>query len=460
MERWIFKALIVLTACSLTNENCTKGRSIFKGEQTTCANITASFFRNTPVLLGRSHWLACENCDINSIDEHTFNTSRRNNINYLVWSQNNLRVIRNLAFAKFPLLKVLSLRDNVIETLYEKCFHGIKRLTQLDLSNNLISVITDKLFGELENLDLLNLNHNEIYVIGQQGFFGLSNLKYLYLNHNNLDKLTENMFKYLISLKILYLENNRLHYLHPLAFVNLTKLNYLYMNNNSINHLEEYNFKQLTDLIDLQMRYNELEDIPTSSFNGLKNIKRLHLGRNRISKVSTYGFVGLESLERLELIGNKLDHFSFEYIKDMQRLSDLWLDNNQIINLNISYKAEVHISLQVLGLSDNRLNFLNYKLLYNKMPNLKELFISGNPWSCPFFVNMYNFFQNSTVLLCANSNCTAEDTEDLIDNACKDYYLNITEAVDFGDDFVRDSTALLRIDLYVFILGVNVAFLC
>lgn len=457
MATWISISLIA-TLIKLTNgQNCTKGTSILKGAQITCTNVTADFFQTSKLILHRSHWLTCENCDISFIDEDTFNVDKRNNISYLFLYQNNVKVLKNFAFGTFPLLKVLSLRDNILDNLYIKCFFGIKRLTQLDLSNNLLGVLPNNIFQELENLDLLNLDHNEISAIEHDAFLGLINLKHLYINYNNLEELTENLFQHLVSLKILYIQNNKLLKIHPLAFVNLRQLNYLYLNNNSISYLVQYNFKPLASLIDLQMRNNNLEEIQTSSFNGLKNIKYLHLGRNKISRVKPYGFIGLNSLQHLELIGNEFEYFSMDYFKNMESLSVLWLQNNRIDNFSVSYNSDVQSSLSVLGLSNNNLTFLNYKLLYNKIPHLTELFIYGNRWNCQFVVDMYTFFYNRSVLLCASYNCSMDDTEVLIEEACKNYYLNVTETVDYGEDFVLDCTNLLQYNLYILLLAFALA---
>lgn len=444
MAKWLKTAFVLVLLMEALGEDCSRGTSLLKGEQITCRNVTAEFFENSRVVLGRAHWLACEVCDISVIQEKTFGFNRRNNISYLVLYQNNIKELMNSAFARFPILKLLSLRDNVLEILHEKCFQGLKRLIQLDLSNNLISDLPNGVFNELENLDLLNLNHNEINSLSQKVFSGLVSLKYLYLNYNNLAVLPEHVFSELENLKILYLQNNRIQKIYPQAFANLGNLNYLYLNNNSIAHLEQYNFRPLHNLIDLQMRNNNLVEIQTSSFNGLKSVRYLHLGENRIGTVAPYGFIGLNSLQRLELIGNRFEYFTLDFFKDMESLQMLWLDDNRISNFSMGYKAEVQRSLSVISLKNNSLSFLNYKLLYNKVPNLKELYIGGNVWTCEFLVNMYNFFYNQSVILCASSNCSSEETEALLESACKSYVLNVTEAVDFGDDFLTDRVNCLR----------------
>lgn len=452
MAKWIDLAIFFVLLMKTFGEECSKGISSLKGEKITCRNVTSEFFESQKLNVGRAHWLACESCDISVIKENTFNFNHRNSISYLVLYQNNIRELMDYAFNKFLILKRLSLRDNILEVLHEKCFYGLKRLIQLDLSNNLITDLPNNLFQELENLDLLNLSHNEVNSINEKIFSGLINLKYLYLNYNNIVELPEYVFRNLENLKILYIQNNRIMRIHSQAFTNLGNLNYLYLNNNSISYLEQYNFKPLSSLIDLQMRNNNLVEIQTSSFNGLKSIRYLHLGENKIKTVAAYGFIGLNSLQCLELIGNKFEYFSLDFFKDMDNLQVLWLDNNQISNFSISYKAEMQSSLSVISLKNNSLSFLNYKLLYNKIPNLKELHINGNLWRCEFLVNMYNFFYNQSVILCASTNCSTEETEALLESACKSYVLNVTETVDFGDDFLTDKVNCLCYNYYFIFL--------
>ncbi|KAJ8926609.1 hypothetical protein NQ314_021006 [Rhamnusium bicolor] len=454
METWIFLSLIVsmleVTSNFEIEKHCKLNSSRLEGQQLTCTNVNLNYFLKFDIPVNRTHWLKCENCSLNILTENTFNIAIRNNIKFLDFTDSDIRILRKFAFIKFPLLKYLILRNNNIETLDSMCFNSIKNLLQLDLSTNNIKILTNNLFSELENLDILSLHKNQIFHVQPEAFAGLLHLKYLYLNNNYLKRLEENMFRHLISLKILYIENNNIVEIHPNAFVNLRNLNCLYMNNNSISYLVQYNFKGLTSLLDLQLRSNNLREIQTSSFNGLKKIKSLHLGDNEINFVKPYGFIGLDTLEILELVGNQFKFISyFEYFSHMVNLKYLWLKKNNINDFTIEYKYEVQNSLTVLDLGDNNLTRFNYKLLYKYMPNIREVFVANNSWTCEFFINMYNFLEEKNVSICISDSCNSDAIQIYMEDICID--LKVTE-VSFEEspiDFSTDCSPVINSSILV-----------
>ncbi|CAH0555013.1 unnamed protein product [Brassicogethes aeneus] len=433
------------------DKECTAHASQLGGQQITCANVTAKFFENFTISLNRAHWMTCTNCTLGILDENTFNFPR-NNISFLFLNKANVRMLKRFAFVRLSVLKVLILKENCIENIDQKALSSIKKLTQLDLSKNNIRILTNNLFIDLENLDILSLNFNGIFYIQPDAFVGLKNLRYLYLSNNFLTKLEEKMFKYVTSLKILYLENNCIFDIHYLAFYNLQNLNYLYVNNNSINYLVQFNFKPLSSLIDLQLRFNNLTEIQTSSFNGLKSLKFLYLGDNQISSIKPYGFIGLESLEYLEMNNNNFEIINYTELCDIKNLKVLWLENNSISNFQIDYKSEVQNSLVVLGLGYNNFTVLNYKLLYNKVPNVKDIYVNDNEWKCELFVNMYNFFDSFNVSLCSNNNCNPNATKTYIDTLCNPVKSDDNlDDNNFPMDFSTDSSSsLAKLSIIVF----------
>ncbi|XP_019864591.1 insulin-like growth factor-binding protein complex acid labile subunit [Aethina tumida] len=431
------------------DKECTKHASQLGGQQITCANVTSKFFENFTVPLNRSHWLTCTNCTMRTLDERTFNFTR-NNISLLFLADAKIKTLKRHVFVRMPGLKVLILKENCIDSIDQKAFSGIKKLTQLDLSGNNLRILVNNLFTDLENLDILSLNRNNIFYMQPDAFVGLKNLKYLYLSNNGLNKLEEKTFKYLPNLRILYLENNCIYEIHYLAFYNLSRLNYLYLNNNSINYLVQFNFKPLSSLINLQLRYNNLTEIQTSSFNGLKNIKFLYLGDNHLTSIKPYGFIGLESLEYLEMNNNDFETMNYSELCDMKNLKVLWMENNSISNFQIDYKSEVQNSLVVLGLGFNNFSFLNYKLLYNKMPNVKDIYVNDNAWKCEAFVNMYNFFDSNNVSLCSYSTCDSNSTKSYIDSLCHTVDSDDLDDDDFPTDFSTDSSNKIETSIIVY----------
>ncbi|KAG5883359.1 hypothetical protein JTB14_000024 [Gonioctena quinquepunctata] len=457
MAKWI---LLILTLSLLeaqtnfqANQMCSFHPSILQGQQMTCVNANSNFFHNFDLPLNRTHWVKCTNCTLDVLDETTFSFPRRNNISILDLPNSGIKVLRKFAFSKFFLLKILDLHNNSIQTVETMCFNGIKMLTQLDLSKNYLKILTNNLFVDLENLDILSLNYNKIVFINPEAFDGLINLKYLYMNYNNLNKLEENMFKPLRNLKILYLENNKITSIHSNTFSNLRTLNFLYLSNNSISYLVQYNFKPLVSLVDLQLRFNNLGEIQTSSFNGLKNLKSLHLGNNQLNTIKPYGFIGLDSLEILDLVNNKFEFINyFDYFSHMVSLRYLWLNRNKIRNFTFTFKYEVQNLLTVLDLSDNDLRSFNYQMLHKNLPNVKDIFVYNNQWSCGFFVDMEEFFRKNNVTICNSNDCTAEAVHEFQKMSCgRTENVSDSEVTETFTDFSTDCTKMIKCS--IFLLG-------
>lgn len=443
MAKWFLLILIVSTLGELTNFEPTEGtcqfhRSPLKGLQLTCINADSHFFQNFDYELNGTHWLRCNNCSLQFLNENTFDIPRKNNISFIDLSCSGIQVLKKFAFEKFLLLKMLVLRNNSIDTMDTMSFNGVKRLVQLDLSSNFLRILTNNVFSDLENLDVLNLNMNNIFYIQPEAFTNLINLKYLYLNHNSLKKLEPNIFKHLTNLKILYLEYNQIEEIHPNAFHNLKNLNLLYMNNNSINFLVQYNFKPLVSLLDLQMRNNHLTEIQTSTFNGMVNLRSLYLGRNFLSVVKPYGFVGLDNLEILDLMENEFEEvIYFEYFSSLKSLKHLYLQRNFINNLTLTFPYEVENSLTLLDLCSNNLTSFNYKIVDKNLPNIREIFVANNTWSCEFFKGMYYFLKNVNISLCVSVDCNLTKTERYLERICTN---NETIIEDYTDDVSTDFT--------------------
>ncbi|CAG9764180.1 unnamed protein product [Ceutorhynchus assimilis] len=445
MARWFHSMVLIFiiqTTNLETNKNtCQTHFSVLNWPQLTCTNVNSEYFQHFTSSLNRTHWIKCLNCTLNVIDERTFGFTR-NNVSFLELQHCQVEAVKKFGFKIFFLLKLLNLRSNCINYLEPKCFSNLKRLLHLDLSVNYLNILTNNLFSDLVNLDILNLNKNEIFYIQPYAFSGLINLKYLYLSHNRLRKIEDRMFKDLQNLKILYLEHNDIFELHQHAFVNLKNLHYLYLNNNSINYLVQYNFKPLNNLVDLQLRLNNLSEIQVSSFNGLKNLKFLYLGQNQIHTIKPYGFIGLDSLIILDLGYNNFTEIELNYFQ-IKNLHILWLHSNFIKNIIIvnNNNAEVQNALEVLDLSYNQLSEFNFKLLSSKMPNIKEIVLVNNSFSCDFFTNMYSYYEANNVLVCATQSCNSNSTEAYIDSLCFKTTTTDDTLTNVTDDFISINCA-------------------
>ncbi|KAG1956198.1 matrix-remodeling-associated protein [Pimephales promelas] len=157
---------------------------------------------------------------------------------------------------------------------------------------------------------------------------------------------------------------NAINHITDVSFGGLRKLELLMMHGNNVQKISDGAFQDLVSLQVLKMSYNKLRVITGHTFSGLTGLIRLHLDHNRIEFIHPDAFSGMTSLRLLHLEANflqKLHHATFSTFSLLQRFP-------------VS-------SLKHLYLSDNLLRSLPPNLLEN-MPQLENLFLCGNPWSC------------------------------------------------------------------------------
>ncbi|GLD68334.1 matrix-remodeling-associated protein 5 [Lates japonicus] len=148
------------------------------------------------------------------------------------------------------------------------------------------------------------------------------------------------------------------------SLTGLRKLELLMVHGNDINTLPDGVFKDLMSLQMLKISYNKLKEINRHTLQGLWSLARLHLDHNQLEFIHPDAFQGLTSLRLLQLEGNQL-----------QQLHPATFTTFTLLN-------HFHIStLRHLYLSDNGLTSLPSRLVAT-MPQLENLYLHGNPWSC------------------------------------------------------------------------------
>ncbi|KAL1267310.1 hypothetical protein QQF64_032673, partial [Cirrhinus molitorella] len=148
------------------------------------------------------------------------------------------------------------------------------------------------------------------------------------------------------------------------SFAGLRKLELLMMHGNNVQKIPDGAFEELTSLQVLKMSYNKLRVITSHTFSGLTALIRLHLDHNRIEFIHPDAFSGLTSLRLLHLEANHL-----------QKLHPATFSTFSLLR-----RFPVS-TLKHLHLSENLLSSLPRNMLEN-MPQLENLFLFGNPWSC------------------------------------------------------------------------------
>ncbi|XP_055070751.2 matrix-remodeling-associated protein 5 [Misgurnus anguillicaudatus] len=183
---------------------------------------------------------------------------------------------------------------------------------------------------------------------------------------------------------------NAINHIPALAFGGLRRLELLMMHGNNLQKIPDGAFQDLVSLQILKMSYNKLSVITGHSFSGLTGLIRLHLDHNLIEFIHPDAFSGMTSLRLLHLEGNhlqKLHPATFSTFSLLQRF---------------------HIStLKHLYLSDNLLSTLPKEMMGN-LPQLENIFLYGNPWSCDCRMSWLQDWRSSGVVKCKKDRTFAD----------------------------------------------------
>ncbi|KAG8553292.1 hypothetical protein GDO81_003359 [Engystomops pustulosus] len=274
---------------------------------------------------------------------------------------------------------LLNLAGNVIRILPYNTFRSVPALQILLLNKNNLTFLYPGAFIALGHLKELNLSRNpRLTYLHAHTFRGLVTLMSLDLSHCNIFDIHPLVFSHVSSLEILDLSSNKMQYV-PQALRKLHNVTRLSLENNNIAAIGKNSFKYQHALEDLNLRRNRIWAIHDEAFNQLNKLSVLNLGHNSISHLPNRLFGGLEQLRIMYLQANKIDQINCSF-NGLSQLKKLHLNNNHITL--ISHNAFSGLKqLQLLQLNKNNLSSLP-TYLFSRMPKLKGVFLSYNPWSC------------------------------------------------------------------------------
>ncbi|XP_035248674.1 matrix-remodeling-associated protein 5 [Anguilla anguilla] len=168
------------------------------------------------------------------------------------------------------------------------------------------------------------------------------------------------------------------------SLAGLRKLELLMMHGNDLHSIPNGVFRDLMSLQVLKVSYNKLRVITGHTLQGLSGLIRLHLDHNRIELIHPDAFQGLTALRLVQLEGNHLQQLHPSTFSTFSLLQHFRMS-----------------TLKHLYLSDNSLTTLPRQML-KSMPQLENLFLHGNPWTCDCRLNWFLEWstQSSGVLKC------------------------------------------------------------
>jgi len=252
--------------------------------------------------------------------------------------------------------------DPMEETLAKDVYGG--RLTQDFVAERL----GHSNFVEVCELDLPNQGIRNIDLGSAEAFGYLTSVN---LEHNNLTNFGGLI--YLINLKVLCLNYN-----HIESVTGKSKTNHMINAPHAkITHDDsEFNSPLLEKLEVLHLGFNGISNMASLQLGRLRNIKTLFLQGNEISKLEAIG--GLTELRDLVLDKNKIKSFSEGSFVSQWKLTELHCEENRLRELS---NMEHLVNLQRLYVGLNRIQESSEIEKLERLPNLAELSLIGNPVS-------------------------------------------------------------------------------
>ena len=289
-------------------------------------------------------------------------------LNHLSLKRNAFRIFNDTVFRDLSNLTIIDVSTNGIEH-YK--FTGSTSLTKLIMNKNKISLKKYALCYEngnakFPNLRSLELRSNMIDRIDNTTFFCMENLRYLYLDENPVRKLKNNIFARMSSLRLVSMKSmlNRLESIHSFA-LNISSLEKLYLDGNHLVFRDKYGvfdlkniFKWSPNLRNLDLSNNNFVRLSRDQFfqmfSPLRNLHTLVLQGSMIVSLPPNVFSYLISLRRLILNGNKFSGWNPSVFWNVSHLEDLSMEGCNIHYLNkTSFPQSVLTSLKRVSLANN-----------------------------------------------------------------------------------------------------------
>ncbi|XP_076311677.1 uncharacterized protein LOC143225695 [Tachypleus tridentatus] len=302
-------------------------------------------------------------------------------LEYLDMTGNQLVALGCNNFRLQEKLHVLLLGHNMISSLYNSTFNGLRELQILKLTGNFIRELPDSIFTELMSLEALDLSENSIDTISKNAFVGLWNLKTLLLKDNKLGHVPSSSFGTISHVLSIDLDLNNFPILPNESFVNLVNLEKLSLGSCGIRKIHKSAFKGLKNLLYLILQDNLLDSIPTEAFPYLRKLLELNLGQNYMKAIVSKSFNNLSNIQTIIINSAPfLERIEKEAFLPNIRLQNVIFNHNKKLSYIDRNAFSSLTFLRAVSLRGNNFQTLNEDIL--PWSDLDHFDLRDNPLIC------------------------------------------------------------------------------
>ncbi|ETN67288.1 chaoptin [Anopheles darlingi] len=273
-------------------------------------------------------------------------------------------------------------------------------LMRLELQHNRLVVVTRDLLGTMPHLHWLDLSFNRLAEVEYDALRSLRKLQVLRLSGNALTELPADLFRGVHGLRVLELAHNTLKYL-PDGLVQSEGLERLDVSHNQLTKIPVTAISNLAAmaLCELDLSHNHIGAIHSVDLNNkFRSLAWLDLSHNRLVRLEDAAFATLPRLATLDLSHNgelevmgrafiglegslielRLANVSLGAVPELASpsLRTLQISHNELPSIPPELAANLS-ALRSLDLSENDLT--NVPLITHSLPNLRNLYLAGNP---------------------------------------------------------------------------------
>ena len=320
----------------------------------------------------------------NTVDNIIWNLST---LIHLILDNNNLTRLPSLAINRFPKLRSLSVADNKISDITENQMRDVHMVFTLNISHTLITNLD--FISALNGIVDLDASNTAI-LFTETILENERRLRSVALS--DIVLVTFPLFtaskRSLISLD---LSRNEIRCVDAHHLANMTNLRDLYLEHNNIAGFPDIGCKEGTNLVnpwdhlqfpnlkEIRLDNNQITKLQNDILKNMPNLKLLCASYNKIKLMPFLSVVGA-SLTHAYLSHNYIAHIEEEHIANLSNIQTLQLSHNEIRHLNLHILANLK-SLKLLDLQHNKLMTPPILTNTNLSPAM-EIAMTNNSYAC------------------------------------------------------------------------------